>query len=454
MSGANYLERLARLIEEVSGNLVPPAYLPALAELVASRVRACQLTSPESYVETLAAGELGEEWRELLARVTVKESFLFRAPQQFAAIARLVIPELVAARAGCRRLRAWSAGCAQGEEPATLAMVFAEHPLLVGWDWKIIATDIDLDALERARRGEFHQRAVAEVPETLRQRYLRSTSGGWRLQDELLGRIRFAQVNLVHQPLVVPEAPFDLILLRNVLIYFNLSTQRRVATAVANCLAADGALFVGPAETLWQVSTQLAPVDAGDCFFYRPAQLDSPPCPSPAGAPSLEPPPSPALPPCAADGPPPAPPATLPPRTLLPAVEVCRRAAGVLAEGRLEEAAALVEQALLADPHDPLAHTLEGLVHDLAGRNERAVASYRAALFLRPELAQVRWLLAQCARRLGWEERYRQELRQALSWLSRGAERILPELAALRVPAGEALRRRIASVLRPISTPR
>ena len=140
---------------------------------------------------------------------------------------------------------------------------------------------------------------------------------------------------------------------------------------------------------------------------------------------------------------PPAPPEASPPSN----PERLRRAAAAAAANRLDEAAALVEEALLADPRDPLAHSLEGLLHDLAGRFQMAAASYRAALFLEPQLAQVRLLLAQCLRRLGWPERGRREAQQALASLAQGGAREVEELTSLGVPAREALERRLSEAL-------
>lgn len=441
MTQAAAAQRLAQLIAAASGNLIPSAHLPFLAEIARERAQICRLPGVEAYVEALARGALPGEWRALLPRVTVKESYLFRTPQQFQVIAREIVPALVRARGQQRKLCAWSAGCARGEEPATLAIVLAEHPLLAGWSWCIVATDIDDDALAQARRGFLSNRAVQEVPEPLRHRYLTSCRGGWQLAPALLQRIDYQWLNLVQEPLSLARAPFDVILLRNVLIYFELASQRRVAAAVAQLLAPDGALFLGPAETLWQVTDALVPVDAGGCFYYRHATAapSTPPCPTTI-APrrrslaSLTEPPRPT-------------PEPVPPDRAWANPDRLRRAVAAIAAKQLDLAVAQVEEALLADPSDPVAHVLEGFLHDVGGRWQAAAASYRAALFLRPELAQVRLLLAGTLRRLGLDARARRELRQALSLLDRRGGWELAELTALGVPAGEALCRHLEFVL-------
>ena len=171
-----------------------------------------------------------------------------------------------------------------------------------------------------------------------------------------------------------PGPPFDLVFLRNVLIYFRAQSQRRVVEAVARNLAADGYLFLGHSESLWQLSGRLTPIDLGGCFAYRHA------------APAASPP---------------------PPR------------AGVAAVPSM--APAWRASRLEAEPEDAAAHALGGLIHDLDGDGEGAIAAYRAALFLRPELYRVRFQLAERLRLGGWRERARAEYRRVLATLREGA---------------------------------
>jgi chemotaxis protein methyltransferase CheR len=260
---------LARLIEVTSGNVIIPGHYPFLATAAARRVRACCLPDLAAYVRALASGALASEWGSLLPLITVNESYFFRTPQHFAALTRDLLDPLLAARQAAHRLGLWSAGCARGEEPGTLAMLLAEHPALAGWDWRILATDVDEEALAAARRGVYGARAVAQIPLALLARHFTNSGDRFELASTLRKRIDFRTLNLMDDPLVAPGAPFDVILLRNVLIYFRPEAQWRVACAVARHLAADGILILGPAETLWQISDELEPVDLGDCFCYR-----------------------------------------------------------------------------------------------------------------------------------------------------------------------------------------
>jgi chemotaxis protein methyltransferase CheR len=479
MSEPAALAELAALIEEASGNVIPPGHYQFLGETAKRRAASLRLAGVTAYVGALARGELPGEWSRLLPHVTVKESFLFRHPQHFAALATTILPRLAAVRAGRRSLAVWSAGCARGEEPATLAIVLAECRELAGWEWRILATDVDEEALAAAAAGRFGERAVAGVPGDLLARHLLRRGEAYELSPVLARHIEYRALNLVREPLALPPAAFDLIFLRNVLIYFRPEVQRRVAAAVARALAPDGYLFLGPAETLWQVASDLDAVDLLDCFCYRHAgEASTPQSRLPqeprrvahrtpparrrdasvgrlsfevrgAGAGAM------ALPRRHHDVEPdpqePRPVASVRSSThALRSVEpephgtrerIAMAARQVIAD-RLDAATELVDQALLADPSDAGVHALEGFIHDISGRSQMAIASYRAALFLDAGLFQVRLLLADALRRLGHEQRAVLEYREVLAALTAGQGHVIEALAPLPLPEqSEALRR-------------
>ena len=272
------VERFVALIRDRTGNVVPPARRSFLAEVLERRTRAAEAPSADAYVDRLADGTLEREWDALVPLVTIKESYFFRAPQQFAAIGNRLLPQLVRARSAERRLRVWSAACARGEEPGTLAILFAESPLLRGWEWEIVASDVDEEALETARRGLYGERAVAHVPPAQLARWFRPRGKVYELAPALRERIAYRSLNLARPPydLLRDGRSFDLVLLRNVLIYFRRPLQRRVVATVAEALASDGTLFLGASETLWQIQERLAAYDLGNCFCYRHRQPGEP----------------------------------------------------------------------------------------------------------------------------------------------------------------------------------
>ncbi|MFP3939094.1 MAG: CheR family methyltransferase, partial [Thermoanaerobaculia bacterium] len=281
------LERLVGLIREETGNVVPRARYGFLEEIAARRARSHGFARASDYAAALAAGRLGGEWEQLIPLVTVKESFFFRAPQQFAAMERHVLPVLVRSRQTDRTLRIWCGAAARGEEPATLALILAEHEALASWEWRIVATDLDGEALAAAERGLYGERAVGQVPDRIRDRWFTRRGSLYELHPGIRGRIEYRPLNLARPPYrdLGVGPPFDLVLLRNVLIYFARPLQRRVLGEVTRRLAPDGYLFLGASETLWQIFDRLAPVELESCFAYRhpdrvPSRPDRPRPPS------------------------------------------------------------------------------------------------------------------------------------------------------------------------------
>jgi chemotaxis protein methyltransferase CheR len=429
------IAELAQLIEDVSGNMLPEREHHRLAELAAERVKATGQRDLDTYVRLLRLDLNGAEWRHLLSSITINESFLFRAPQQFRAVAEAVIPELASSRLGGRSLRIWSTGCARGEEAATLAIICAESQHLTGWSWQILATDVDQAALEEAKRGRFGQRAVAKVPADLLEKYFIPRGDEFQLSPELQERIEFRPHNLIGSCFGLAPGSFDLVFLRNVLIYFRHEAQRRVVAAVAEVLVDDGYLFLGPSESLWQLSSELSAVDLGDCFCYRHTRAVPEHPSSPARA---EPPPVvveqtvqtpvPARP---EQIPKPDHEAVTPPlrrRILIPIVEA-------LVQSNVEHAQELIREATVLFPESPSLRALEGLALDVQQLTDSALKAYRACLYLDPTLFQVRYLLARCMERLGWQDRAQREYREVLATLASQQARNLEDWAVLGVPS-------------------
>jgi len=446
------VEDLVRLIEEVSGNVVPDRDHDRLEAIAQERAREAACKDLESYIKLLKRDQDGAEWRGLLSRITVNESYLFRAPQQFAALAATVIPDLVKRRTS-RLLRVWSAGCARGEEAATLAVVLSESPHLAGWDWSILASDVDETTLAQARKGIYGRRAVANVPTDLLERYFEPRSGHFELQPRLRRRIEYRSLNLVREALQIPPSSFDLIFFRNVLIYFRPSSQQRVTRAVAATMADDGYLFLGTSESLWQLCPELEPVDLGSCFCYRrnpererliaAASIGS--STSTANVPSKKPAPAnPVIKPRPVS-------TTAPPRLAVSNGTVVTREAThrMLVErlaGRdLDVATDSVREALRRFPEDPVVRAFEGLCYDLDESPDAAIRAYRAALYLDPSLFQVRLLLARCLEIKGMAERARREKREVSALLAASEATTLPGSEQLGLPTSNQAKAQVKS---------
>ena len=417
------LARLTSLIETRSGNIVPEGQQPYLEKLLRERAVKQGFRDLDLYVRALEYDRLDGEWDELLSQITIKESFLFRIPEQFRALEQVIIPRLMRGRPPTKALRAWSAGCARGEEPATLAVVLSESFHLAHREWTILATDLDTAALAEARRMEFGQRAMGQVPAELLERHFDRRGDLHVLQPRLRERVDFRAFNLISSPDGDLGGPFDLIFLRNVLIYFQPEQQRRVIADMLNRLSPEGYLFLGHSESMWQLSNAFETIELDGCFAYRPLDggkrvqplpkrlTASPTTPKPTPPSAMPTPPPPISTPTRHNAPP-----STAPRS--PA-EILADAAGALRENRPADAHALLDELLAAHRTDAAGHALLGLVHDLADRGDDAVAAYLAALFLKPDLVQARFLLACRLENLGWNERARSEYRQIVRGLDR-----------------------------------
>ncbi len=232
------------------------------------RLLALGLPSLERYYERVAEPDAQEERARMIDAITTNETRFFREPRQFEFMVEQVFPRWgMAAEQGLRskRVRMWSAGCSSGEEPYTLAMLLAEHlPARDGWDTRLLATDISTRMLEKARKGIYDLARSAELPKALLRRFMlrgfADQQGQMKVSAAIQQMVDFRRLNLNQEPYLI-EGPFDAILCRNVLIYFDAASKRRVVANLLSHLAADGFLFVGHAENLTSVSGELRSIE-------------------------------------------------------------------------------------------------------------------------------------------------------------------------------------------------
>jgi chemotaxis methyl-accepting protein methylase len=243
------LDSLMGKIEREHGLRLASYKQPCLRRRLAVRMRACGAHTFGAYAEVLDA--VPAEYDRLLDALTVNVTRFFRNPETWALLGRRVVPELWA-RPG--RVRVWSAGCASGEEPYSLALLFAEHAAAgEGVEaalarLRIDATDLDPEAVEVARRAEYPAAALAEVPPALLARWF-SAEPPHRVASALARRVRVAVHDLTREP--PPAPPYHLIVCRNAVIYFDRVTQERIFAAFAEALVPGGRLLLGKVETLY-----------------------------------------------------------------------------------------------------------------------------------------------------------------------------------------------------------
>ncbi|NBD12104.1 CheR family methyltransferase [Corallococcus silvisoli] len=294
--GNKVLQQLSSLLLERAGLKITLDGYHSLRLALSTRMPALGLSDPEKYLQKLMSASGEEELRALLPLVTVGHTEFFRDAKQFRALEQSVLPEMLArARREMRRVSIWSAGCATGEEPYSLALVMAELGALAV-EVDLWATDLNLAAVEAARQGRFStRRAMAIGPERL-QRFFRSVEDGYEASPILREYIRFDGQNLA-APVFdkVSPASLDLILCRNVIIYFDLPTIRGLMDRFLAALRPGGLLFLGYSESLFKVYDRFEMIEVDGAFVYR-RPLGERPLPPPRVSLATEPPPRPGSP--------------------------------------------------------------------------------------------------------------------------------------------------------------
>lgn len=258
---------LSALIEERSGVYYAPDDRDLLADRVSTRALDAGFESLLDYYYFLRYDDPGgAEFDTLLDALVVNETYFFREFDQLVALVDGFLAPAV--RAGARP-RFWSAACATGEEPLTVAMLLAERGLLDAVD--LVASDVSRRALDRAQRGEFGARALRQgAPASLTRRWLEGSPGGpLRARPELAAAIDWRRINLADPAQVASVGPCDVIACRNVLIYFRDATVRRVVDTLGSVLKPGGALFVSVSESLLRLGTGLHCEERLGAFFYR-----------------------------------------------------------------------------------------------------------------------------------------------------------------------------------------
>jgi chemotaxis protein methyltransferase CheR len=347
----------------------------------------------------------GPEWRALIHALTVRESYFFRDAPLIAALGERVLPTLIAERraAGDLRLSLWSAGCAAGEEPYSLAMLLDR---LLGdrdrWRLTILATDVDQASLEAAGRGVYTDWALRETPAWARARHFRPRGDKQHeLSRQIRGLVTFAPLNLA-----VDSYPgsLDVIVCRNVLMYFTEAARRDAVDRLAGAAAAGGWLVLSPLDAAAEPDGFEA-IDEPGCRLLRRRE----PAPDAVRAPP-------------AARPRPVAPAPEPPH-----VRALPRAREAADRGRLEAALALCHTALRDDPLDAEAHLLLAAIEEERGDLDAAIAALRRAIYVSPDASTAHFRLGGLLLRTGAEEEGRRSLATAAALLrARPPDAIVP----------------------------
>lgn len=246
-------KRLATYIEAQLGIRMPETKRVMLESRLQKRLRVLNLASFDQYIDRIFAGDDGEIIHMIDAVTTNKTDF-FREPDHFDILVSRLLPSMMARHPGRPGFSFWSAGCATGEEPYTLAMALEEFRLgHRNFDYHIVASDISTRALDAAANAVYDIDRIAPVPPSYRKKYLlRSRDPDRpevRIRKELRDKVEFLRLNFMdeHFPF---EGHFDVIFCRNVIIYFERPVQERILGRMCKYLGRGGTLILGHSETL------------------------------------------------------------------------------------------------------------------------------------------------------------------------------------------------------------
>jgi len=239
--------RFSRWLAGEVGLHLPPQKRTLVQERIAKRLRALGMTSYEAYFKLVTSPEGLQERQQAIDLITTHETYFFREPKHFDFLADSVLPAL----GRTRTPRFWSAASSSGEEAYSLAMVLADR---LGGEapWEVFGSDISREVVEKARGGVYAMNRIDGIPPDYLRRYclrgVGSRDGTLQVDAALRRRVRFAQVNLNGNLAGVGE--FDVVFLRNVLIYFDLPTKRRIVERIVRQMRPGGWLFIGHSESL------------------------------------------------------------------------------------------------------------------------------------------------------------------------------------------------------------
>ena len=241
-------QAIALELQKAKGIVLRPGKESLVKSRLSQVLRERELEDFSQYIDALRQDTSGEMLGELIERMTTNKTGVFREPDQLAYLADTILPELTA---GDASLKVWSAGCSSGEEPYTLAIMVREfcrlhRPIQA----RILATDISVEVLEIARDAIYVNKEFDHLDQDLQRRYLDKAgdAGEVQVKQELRSMISFARLNLMGRwPM---SGPFDLILCRNVMIYFSAEVQRWLVERYRRMLRPGGYLLIGHSETI------------------------------------------------------------------------------------------------------------------------------------------------------------------------------------------------------------
>jgi chemotaxis protein methyltransferase CheR len=450
--------RFRAFIEDRCGLDFGESRRSSLEAALRTRMRQLGIIDHADYFDRLSGRPEGEEFCSLINRLTITETCFFRDPAQFRMLRSCILPALLRAAAGRRSLRICSAGCSSGAEPYSVALLLRQMGLHIthpDWDIEIVGIDVNTAMLEAAQRAVYSARAVRNVDDECLQQHFTAMGPQYRLNPEIADAVRFEHGSLTQDEPFPPDS-FDIILCKNVAIYFRPEVTRQLVQRLHRAMREGGYLLLGHSESLWQMEQGLTLVEHDGVFCYRkPLAAETPNRREPASVIGFQPlsrersareedvPLEPAgeyerclatfrrgdwesvetgVREIIAKNP-----AFVPARLLL---------AGLHAHlGRQDEARKEAEAVLLLNDLEPRAHLLLGMIAARAGRHTEAMEGLERALYLDDSLALAYFWLGNLYRERGDNRRACAAHAQAVERYERHQLDFTEEFAADQSPA-------------------
>jgi len=246
---------LQTFLEELIGVKLTDAKRALVISRLSKRIRELKLPNYQSYMDLVQRD--AAELQVLFNRITTNVTQFFREYHHFEYLEQTLLPKIMAnpAHNSKKKLRIWSAACSTGEEPYSLAIFlqefFKKHP---GWNVQILASDVNTDALAKAKAGIYDKKEISGIPYNLLKAYFKlgvnENAGKFKVKESLQKMITFRQINLVTNGVYPITDPLHVIFCRNVFIYFDKDTQRDIINRFANHLHQDGVLMIGHSESI------------------------------------------------------------------------------------------------------------------------------------------------------------------------------------------------------------
>lgn len=263
------LEFVSRLVRERSAIVLDAGKGYLVESRLAPVARAAGLGSVERLVRRLRAGGAVSLQESVVEAMTTNETFFFRDHHPFELLRTTIVPALMQLHATSRSLTMWSAACSSGQEVYSIAMLLREHfPQLATWRVRLLATDLSRDMVRRTREGVYTQLEVNRgLPAPLLVKYLKPVGTSWQVRADLRAMVETREMNLAAPWPAFPG--IDVVLMRNVLIYFDPATKQKILHNVSSLLRPGGALLLGAAESTVGMTSAFQRVQEGKAGYYR-----------------------------------------------------------------------------------------------------------------------------------------------------------------------------------------